>query len=285
MTYRASYPATAGELVQGLVGGVHVHVSAPIECFSTASYVRDSAPFRAPAGKTKAVGAANLLFQRLSVPATGILEIDSRLPAGKGLGTSTADIGATVAAIAAAFGISLSDREIAEIALEVEPTDGSLFPGIVLFDHRGGLVLEYLGPAPAVAMLVVDTGGMVETLLYNEEINEATLARNEAVVIEAIELVRKALQTGDIGLLGRASTLSAFAHQTILPKPGLEEIYRIGRSHGAIGVAVGHSGSVCTLLFEPESRTWNASEDIRQALGFSSFPTSLRGGGMMERNG
>ena len=51
--------------------------------------------------------------------------------------------------------------EIARLALAIEPTDGSLFPGVVVFDHRRGAVYEPLGPAPALDIVVLDFGSKI----------------------------------------------------------------------------------------------------------------------------
>ena len=66
-----------------------------------------------------------------------------------------------------AAGQPFSPESIASIALSVEPTDGVMFPGIALFDHRCGSIAESLGAPPPMEVIVIDTGGTVDTLEFN----------------------------------------------------------------------------------------------------------------------
>ena len=42
-----------------------------------------------------------------------------------------------------------------------------MFPGIALIDHRCGSIAESLGPPPPMEVIVIDTGGTVDTLEFN----------------------------------------------------------------------------------------------------------------------
>ena len=48
------------------------------------------------------------------------------------------------------------------------PSDSSLFPGLALWDHRHGHVYEDLGAPPALMVVVLDPGGAVDTLAFNQ---------------------------------------------------------------------------------------------------------------------
>jgi L-threonine kinase len=243
-------PATAGELVQGTVDGVHVHVSAPIDWYAAADFVRDDAPLRGPAARPKALAALRALLASRGLPERGRLRIVSEVPPGKGLGSSTADIGAALFAAARAYGLALTSEEAAQLALAIEPTDGSLFPGIVAFDHREGRWVEPLGEPPPVAIVLLDPGGVVDTVAYNAVDRSAVLALNEAITREALAMARAAVRAGDVALLGEAASLSATAHQTILPKPLLSAALSAGREAGGAGVCVAHSGTALGILFD-----------------------------------
>jgi L-threonine kinase len=273
-------PATAGELVQGAIEGVHVHVSAPIDWFVAAEFIPDGRPLRGPAMRSKALAAVRALLASRELPAAGEVRLRSDVPPGKGLGSSTADIGAALFAAAAAYGLELSSDEAARLALAVEPTDGSLFPGIVAFDHRDGRWLEPLGEPPPVAIVLLDPGGTVDTLVYNAVDRAALLARHEAATREALAMARAAIQAGDVTLLGAAATLSALTHQAILPKPLLEPALATGRAAGAAGVCVAHSGTVLGILFDAR-RTDSAEETrwIARRLGCPARLVRLVSGG------
>ncbi|MCS6801270.1 MAG: GHMP kinase [Chloroflexota bacterium] len=243
-------PATAGELVQGMIDGIHVHVSAPIDWYVAAEMDLDGRPLRGPTGRPKALAALRTFLERRGLPARGMLRLCSTVPPGKGLGSSTADIGAALFAAARAFGVALSAEEATRLALTVEPTDGSLFPGIVVFDHRDGRWLEPLGDPPPVAVVLLDPGGTVDTVAYNAVDRSAALARHEPQTREAVAMVRAALRAGDVALLGAAATLSATTHQALLPKPLLAPALSAGREAGAVGVCVAHSGTAIGILFD-----------------------------------
>lgn len=168
------------------------------------------------------------------------------------MASSTADITAAAAAVGLAAGRVFTAGELARLALEIEPTDGTLFPGIVVFDHRNGRWLKRLGPAPAILVTYIDTGGSVDTIEYNRRRLRYTAGQQKQIAL-AFELVRWGLKRGDCGLVGMASTISARVNQEILPKPGLEEIIDISATIGGFGVVVAHSGSVAGILHNREA--------------------------------
>jgi len=193
------------------------------------------------------------------------LRILSDLPRAKGMASSTADIAATVCALAQALGKRLEPWEVARIALSVEPSDSLMFPGLALFDHRSGRVYEDLGPAPPLEVVVLDFGGTVDTLTYNRHYRADLLRGMVAEHQEALAAVKAGLrrgnladiggaatlQRGNLADIGGAATLSARAHQRILYKPQLETVIGLAREVGALGVNVAHSGTVIGVLFDP----------------------------------
>ncbi|MBX6378176.1 MAG: hypothetical protein IRY95_06455, partial [Clostridia bacterium] len=192
------------------------------------------------------------------------LILTNPLPAGKGFGTSTADIAAALAAVSAWSGAPLTAEEVAALAARVEPTDGSMLEGLVCFDHRSGRLLERLPPLPPLEVLALDTGGRVDSVAFNRREDLAAAERaKEPAVREALQVLRQALRAGDPEGVGAAATLSAFAHQVILPKPALASVWRVGHREGAVGVAVAHSGTLIGLLFDARRRR---ADEVRGVL-------------------
>ena len=245
-------PGTCGELVQGTLGGVAFHVTCPIDVYSTVTVEFTEAPgVEHPPGLTKAGAGARLALAHLGARYGARTSVRSDLPAGKGLGSSTADIVGAIAGCALALGEPLDLPTIARLALAVEPTDGSFFPGIVLFDHRGGQLYEPLGRAPSLAITVLDFGGEVDTLQFNAVDRTSLLHSLEPEVREALALVRRGLAAGRLDLIGRGATLSALANQRVLPKPEQPMVLDFARSVQALGINVGHSGTVLGVLLDP----------------------------------
>lgn len=181
----------------------------------------------------------------------GHIHLHSDLPHGRGYGSSTADIGATLFALGHAADRVLQPAEAAQLALRVEPTDGSLFPGWVLWDHRGGQICEDLGAPPMLSVIVLDPGGQVDTVAYNRQAHEPILRTLSSQHRDAFTLLQDGIKHGDAATIGAAATLSAVAHQAILPNPLLEITLQLAQDIGAAGVCRAHSGTILGLLLDP----------------------------------
>jgi L-threonine kinase len=261
-------PGTCGELVQGMLDGRHFLVSCPIDLYSRVTVeLREEPGLEAPADAPKAAAALGAALRFFGAPDQGArLTIDSALPRSKGMGSSTADVAGAIYATAAALGCEIAPAEVARLCLGIEPTDGSLFPHIALFDHRHGSLYEELGPAPPMGVVVLDLGGEVDTLAYNAVDRTSLLRRLSARAEQALALVREGIHKDDLERIGLGATLSARAHQEVLPKPPLESIIAAARRLGAVGVNAGHSGTVVGVLFPPGGATESTGAALREAV-------------------
>lgn len=167
------------------------------------------------------------------------------------MASSTADIGAAVGLWLAMGRGTVDAGAVARAALAVEPTDGVLFDGIVLFDHRRGSVLERWGSPPPIELVAVEVGGPVDTVSFNERDTAAVSREQAGSIVRAFDLVRRGLARGDAASVGQGATISALCHQSILPKPALEPLLRLALEEGGYGVNVAHSGSLVGLLLPP----------------------------------
>lgn len=254
MQVRVRTPGTCGELIQGSIGGYTLHVTCPIDLYSEITVRLGPAQggVLAPPGYHKAIRAFKATVNYLGEPPVGgEIFIHQALPTGKGLASSTADIAGVCIAVATALGYELSAHEVAQIALSIEPTDGLMFPGINIFDHRQGQVQEWLGEALPVGILMLDFGGQIDTVAFNRQpdLLAANLAKEEQVT-RAMDLVRSAFAKGDVALLGQAATISAEANQLMLPKSMLSRLLEISQQLGCLGLNVAHSGTVVGLLYD-----------------------------------
>ncbi len=168
------------------------------------------------------------------------------------MASSTADVAGAIYAAGYLFGRPFPPGEVARLALSIEPTDGSLFPGIVLFDHREGRVMEPLGEAPALGVIVLDFGGEIDTLEYNQVDRSSLLRSLEPTFREAQDMVRAGIRFRQPEWIGQGATLSALTHQRLLPKPQLDTVLSLVREVGAYGVNIAHSGTVLGLLIAPD---------------------------------
>ncbi|AKX93865.1 GHMP kinase [Moorella thermoacetica] len=286
---RARVPGACGELVQGMIDGDYFLITCPINLGSEVRVsLQPGGQVTGPGEKGKALRAVRLTLDHLAAPWGARVDIYNPLPPGKGLASSTADVVAAAVATAEALGTGLSLETITEIALAVEPSDGTFLPGIVCFDHLQGKRWEYLGQPPPMDVLIVDPGGMVDTVLFNRrrDLVALNLAKEEKVR-QAVKLVKEGLARGRADLIARGATISALANQDILSKPELETILELATSRGALGVNTAHSGTVIGILYRPGEVDVDALEaSIRTTFPYVDFiRATMVGGGVEGRDG
>ena len=271
----ARAPGSCGELAQGMLDGGYFLVSCPIDMYSTATVEispgsgRVTAPPDAPKSR-KAVLLTLAHYGRHEVNAR--LSLSSPIPRGKGMASSTADISASIAATAAALGAEMPPCDIARIALQIEPTDSVMLPGIALLDHKSGNMMRTLGAPPPMRVVVLDFGGNIDTLAFNGVNRDSALHRLEAQFRQALSLIETGIRVASPAAIGEGATLSAIANQSLLYKPQLDAVLRLAEEVGAAGVNAAHSGTVLGMLFEDDdslaenavSRAWNSLFGIQQ---------------------
>ena len=252
----ASAPGTCGELAQGMLDGVLCMVTCPIDMRSTATVELSpgNGSISAPGDSPKAAQAILATLEYLGESAVDAeLSLDSKIPRGKGMASSTADVSSAIVATASALGREISPEEIASIALGIEPSDGVMFPKIVIFDHLRGPSARTLGPPPPMRVAILDFGGEVDTLEFNKAEREDALGSLQPQMAEATSLIERGIRERDPFLVGKGATISSNANQEILFKPRLDSVIEFSREVGAVGVNVAHSGTVIGLLFPDDA--------------------------------
>ena len=221
-----------------------------------------------PVSREKARRAAELTITAFGRPGTGgDLAIDSNIPIGRGMGSSTADVVASILAVLSWLEIEAASHDVMQLAVNAETAcDSTLFKQqAVLFAHRDGIVMEsFRRPLPPIDFISIDTTPdvTVDTLEFEP-------ARYDQLEIETFRplrsLLRTAIKNADARMLGRVASASARINERFLPKPRLAEIEMIGDRFGAIGIQVAHSGTVVGLMFD--ARDQNAPANIDRAAG------------------
>lgn len=252
MRLRVRAPGSCGELLQGCLDGRPFLVTCPVDLYAEAA-VSDGWPpdLRRGLGPKAALALEKTLAHLGAPPFPFGVSLQSALPRGKGMASSSADIAAVACAAAAALGKALAPDELARVAAAIEPTDGIFYEGVVAFRHRDGVCLEPLGVAPPMRIAIFDTGGEVDTLRFNRRGDLTALQReSEPEIAAALSLLRRGIAGGDPALIGAAATASARLNQRILYKSALERLIALGEACGAVGVNAAHSGTVLGLLFD-----------------------------------
>lgn len=228
-----------------------------------------------PAHKLKVRRVVALTLERLGLSGLGgAARIESNITEGKGYGSSTADCTAAVLAVADAVSCPLAEAEVAELVVLAEiASDNFMFSRAVVFAHREGVVIEDLGPRlPSLEVVGVDTetDGVVNTLEHPPALYDWRQMQTFQMLIAA---ARCAVRRGDPGLLGQVATASALVNEQFLPKRVFAELRALADDVQALGLAVAHSGTVVSLLFDPNDPSLEArlerTECGLQALGLS----------------
>lgn len=253
MAVSVRVPGSCGELVQGVIDDMPFLVTCPINRFARAEAAIAASGTINPA-KTKAQNALMKTRVKLGIEENIKVNLYSELLEGKGMSSSSADIAAVCYATARSCNKVIKDNEVAQIAADIEPTDGVFCRGIVKFNHINGKILKYLGEPPPVKIIIFDCGGSVDTILFNQRNELPVLNRQkEKIVRKAFSLVEYGIEYNDVKALGQGCTLSALANQDILYKPQLEEIWSIAQSYGAVGINIAHSGTLIGVIFPIDS--------------------------------
>lgn len=248
---------TFGELLQGqlpigsFLGDTHFLVTMPIAVFARAHFTPIAGTRSVtvyPSHKRKAKQLAENLVSALGLSG-GILLLQSELPEGKGLASSSADLVAAARSIACCFNRRIRTSLIERLMAEIEPSDGVMYPGVVAYRQRECSLLSFVGQIPPLAIVGIDEGGTVETVDYDQRRGEIS-ASHRAQYHVLLDRARTAIPQGDTATIGRIATASALLHQERVPKEHLNAMLKASEATDALGVIVAHSGTMIGILLD-----------------------------------
>jgi L-threonine kinase len=245
-------PGTCGELVQGFTSaGTPFHVTCPIAKTATVTVTARPGPeftiTQIDPGLSKLAQALRQTSLLLELEPLEIrVEHWSDLDVGKGMGSSTADIVAASRALAAVADRTLSAEQLARIATSIESSDGSMYPGLVAFNQKTGDVLEQFEWWPQFVILMI-----TPLQVFNTE--SADFSGKEKFgdqFNEILDRLRTAASRRDVLAFAAAATRSATINQQFVPNPYYAVLEDRIDGFGALGINVGHTGTVLGLLFD-----------------------------------
>ncbi|MEG0844112.1 MAG: cobalamin biosynthesis protein [Romboutsia sp.] len=260
-------PASCGEFVQGILGSEEYLCSYAIDMYSTAVLEEKINDInRGPYKSRKAIEA---VFKRFGIPikcSKNIsLSIKSEIPVGKGMASSTADIGATIKATLSLLNKNLTSREISKLASNIEPTDSIFIEENSIFNPLNGETVKTLGNIYNGRVIVLEPNRTLSTARIRKIYNyEEKKINNKSIIQEAFFLLEEGIKNNDLNLVGRASTMSSLANENIHRKDGLNKIIDVSRKYGAYGVNIAHSGTVVGILIDKDMNDRKIIELLRQ---------------------
>ncbi|MGL5694787.1 MAG: hypothetical protein ACRCXA_11960 [Peptostreptococcaceae bacterium] len=277
MKYYGICPASCGEFVQGFMSNEEYLCSYAIDLYSIATVEeRLDLINKGPRKSRKAI---ELVFKNFDIPIEESknisLDINSKIPIGKGMASSTADIGATIKATLGLIKKEMSSEEISKLAAKIEATDSIFIEKANIFNPLNGEVIKYLGNVKDARVLILepditlDTRQMRSTPNYIE-----TKIKNKSVIKESFYLLEEGIRKNDLNLIGQACTMSSLANENIHHKIGLEDIIEISKNYGAYGVNIAHSGTVVGILLD-KSMGYNRIKELIKNKNLDKFYKKL----------
>ncbi|HLM86849.1 MAG TPA: hypothetical protein VK272_11740 [Solirubrobacteraceae bacterium] len=270
-----SAPGTCGEFAQGpLPNGAQFHVTCPIDERSSVSVELCEAAEYSVSGLSahqhKLQRALRYTCEHLDLGKVAIrVRHRSDLDVAKGMGSSTADVLAGIRAIATAVGTQLTPAIEGRLATRVESSDGTMYRGITVANQKTGAELRRWAwyPEFVIVMLVPHDSVITETASFA---GKEVLAREyEALLGEFDQAIERRSISEFAALSTRAATLNA----AYVPNPYAELLARRLSELGALGLNVGHSGTVCGILYPNTEQGRARAGEVRLRLrrGFAAL--------------
>ena len=246
-------PASCGEFVQGIIDDEEYLCSYAIDMYSKV-YIEEKL-VDINLGRYKSRLAIEKVFEKFNLPKKYTknisLNINSKIPVGKGMASSTADIGATIKATLSLIDKDLSSEEISKLAAEIEPTDSIFIDKNSIFNPLNGTVIKYLGNLTNAKVVILEPNKVLDTMKIRlrQDYNKLKV-ENKEVIKKSFALLEEGLKKNNLSLVGEACTLSSLANENIENKEYLNEIIKISKKYGAYGVNIAHSGTVVGILID-----------------------------------
>ena len=166
MKYYGICPASCGEFVQGVMDRAEYLCSYAVDLYSTAEVEEKLNNINL--GPLKSRKAIEAVFKKFNIPVEESknisLKIRSKIPVGKGMASSTADIGATIGATLGLIKKELSSEEIAKLASTIEPTDSIYIEKNSIFNPLNGEVIRYLGNVKDLRVVILEPNSTLNTM-------------------------------------------------------------------------------------------------------------------------
>ena len=255
MKFYGVCPASCGEFVQGVLDNEEYLSSYAINLFSVATLEEGKEVIHT--GPRKSRRAMELVFEKFNIPVEESkkisLNINSQIPVGKGMASSTADIGTTIKATLSMLGKSLTGEEISKLAVKIEATDSLLLNRHSIFNPLTADIKKYMGGIDNAKVVILEPDDILDTKSIRMTPNYRMYKmQNKEIIKESFSLLDEGLARNNLSLVGKACTYSSLANENIHKKPFLKEIIEISDKFGCYGVNIAHSGTVIGILMDKE---------------------------------
>lgn len=260
------YPGSMGEILQGNIQGIDVLLSCPVNLFTKVRMYECNAPIKRYNYRKSNDFLVNLLniWDYKNVNANLDFEIISEIPIGKGFASSTADLCAVYHCLLKLFKKQFNQQELIDECIKIEPTDSIIFDKLTVFDYKRGLYSKVLGEYKFFYVLVFEGSSTVDTIEFN---------KNVKAPLEAVDNILKVIIKGnsDIKYIAKAATESILKNGKRLSYDIFEEVDRIRKTSGGLGIIGAHSGNALGIIYEDKDIFEKALKSGYTVKGYKSY--------------
>jgi L-threonine kinase len=251
MEAAAVYPGSFGEILQGKIDGKDILLSCPVNIYTEVKLIECDDPVRRMNLKKSSDFLLNILkcwgYERYYKNID--IEINSQIPRGKGLASSTADLCAVYYSLISMFNREFSESELIENCVNIEPTDSIIFKKMTLFEYKNGKYKCTLGDYMSYDILAFEGEKIVDTVEFNRR-NLPELSD----VDDLVPLLKGAIMEKNLSKLAYVSTESIIRNQRRLYYDFLERVIDIKDRTSGLGIVGAHSGNVLGIIYEDREK-------------------------------
>lgn len=237
---------------------------------------------------SKAKKMSTLILKYFNLPIQGQLFLESNIPVGKGMASSTADLVATARAIATCFNLFIPARLLESFLREIEPSDGLIYDDqSVIYFHRKIELLARIGKVSPLVIVFLDEGGSVDTVQFNNSKDTFQYTGKEKVTYKRmLRHLQMAFANNDLRKLGEVATESACLNQKYCKKRYLQPLMNISKVNECLGVITTHSGTCTGILLSKqdsayENKKMRVINSIKELI-LNSIENHQQGIGLVE---
>jgi L-threonine kinase len=166
-------------------------------------------------------------------------------PAGKGLGSSSVDVGSALLAIKHHRNLDVGEVALFQIMCRIERSDFLFRPELIIATNPVEGSFSIAGTAPRCVLLAWDTAPWEH--VDTEAVRHLDAARRR--FSREYKELYSLMQTDDPAALFHASTRSAELNDQLLPKRGFSMAKRLADDFHALGLVAAHTGTYLGIAF------------------------------------
>jgi Protein involved in propanediol utilization, and related proteins (includes coumermycin biosynthetic protein), possible kinase len=247
MEFTVNYPGSFGEVLQGRINRQDLLLSCPVNVYTSVKVFESNNAEKKFNNRKSAAFLKNVLklwdyeahYKRFDI------EINSQIPYGKGLASSTADLCAVYYCLLKLFNKEFNEEELIEQCIKIEPTDSIIFKKMTLFDYKKGLYKKTMGDYLNYNILAFEGNKVVDTVEFNNK-NLPSLSD----VDDLLPILEEAIKEKNLEKLAYVSTESIVRNQKRLQYEFLQEVINIKNKTAGLGIIGAHSGNVLGIIYE-----------------------------------